>query len=198
MRHYEIVFLVHPDQSEQVPAMIEKYQNMINASGGSIHRSEDWGRRQLSHPIKKVHKAHYLLMNVECGSDIIDELTNVFSFSDAVLRYLILNKKSAITERSPMLAAVEAEKIKEEETQRKRDEKVAATSSKSKVENKDSTPEETVIDDNKDADNEGEKSEDESNKVKDDSEEDIKENSDEITEDKASKDDNEPDDEVKA
>ena len=94
MRHYEIVFLVHPDQSEQVPAMIEKYQNMINASGGSIHRSEDWGRRQLSHPIKKVHKAHYLLMNVECGSDVIDELTNVFSFSDAVLRYLILNKKS--------------------------------------------------------------------------------------------------------
>ena len=81
MRHYEIVFLVHPDQSEQVPAMIEKYQNMINASGGSIHRSEDWGRRQLSHPIKKVHKAHYLLMNVECGCDVIDELTNVFSFS---------------------------------------------------------------------------------------------------------------------
>ena len=198
MRHYEIVFLVHPDQSEQVPAMIEKYQNMINASGGSIHRSEDWGRRQLSHPIKKVHKAHYLLMNVECGSDIIDELTNVFSFSDAVLRYLILNKKSAITERSPMLAAVEAEKIKEEETQRKRDEKVAATSSKSKIENKDSTPEETVIDDNKDADNEGEKSEDESNNVKNDSEDDIKENSDEITENEASKDDDEPNDEVKA
>ena len=198
MRHYEIVFLVHPDQSEQVPAMIEKYQNMINASGGSIHRSEDWGRRQLSHPIKKVHKAHYLLMNVECGSDIIDELTNVFSFSDAVLRYLILNKKSAITERSPMLAAVEAEKIKEEETQRKRDEKVAATSSKSKIDNKNSTPEETVIDDNKDADNEGEKSEDESNNVKNDSEEDIKESSDEITENEASKDDDEPNDEVKA
>ena len=197
MRHYEIVFLVHPDQSEQVPAMIEKYQNMINASGGSIHRSEDWGRRQLSHPIKKVHKAHYLLMNVECGSDVIDELTNVFSFSDAVLRYLILNKKSAITERSPMLAAVEAEKIKEEETQRKRDEKVAATSSKSKVENKDSTPEEAVIEVNEDADEKGEKSEDESNKVKNDSEEDIKENSDEITEDKALKDDDEPDDEVK-
>ena len=198
MRHYEIVFLVHPDQSEQVPAMIEKYQNMINASGGSIHRSEDWGRRQLSHPIKKVHKAHYLLMNVECGSDVIDELTNVFSFSDAVLRYLILNKKSAITERSPMLAAVEAEKVKEEETQRKRDEKVAATSSKSKVDNKDSKPEEAVIGDNEDADNKGEKSDDELNKVKNDSEEDIKENSDEITEDKASKDDNEPDDEVKA
>lgn len=193
MRHYEIVFLVHPDQSEQVPAMIEKYQNMINASGGSIHRSEDWGRRQLSHPIKKVHKAHYLLMNVECGSDVIDELTNVFSFSDAVLRYLILNKKSAITERSPMLAAVEAEKIKEEETQRKRDEKVAATSSKSKVENKDSTPEGAVISVNEDADEK-----DESNKVKNDSEEDIKENSDEITEDNASKDDDEPDDEVKA
>ena len=129
MRHYEIVFLVHPDQSEQVPAMLDKYQNIISKSGGTIHRTEDWGRRQLAHPIKKVHKAHYILMNVECVKESIDELKNVFTFSDAVLRYLILNKKVAVTERSPMLEAVEAEKIKEEEVKRKRDEKAAAISS---------------------------------------------------------------------
>ena len=131
MRHYEIVFLVHPDQSEQVPAMLDKYQNIISKSGGTIHRTEDWGRRQLAHPIKKVHKAHYILMNVECVKESIDELKNVFTFSDAVLRYLILNKKVAVTERSPMLEAVEAEKIKEEEVKRKRDEKAAAISSSS-------------------------------------------------------------------
>tara|TARA_B100000965_G_scaffold381190_1_gene378414 strand:- start:73 stop:636 length:564 start_codon:yes stop_codon:yes gene_type:complete len=135
MRHYEIVFLVHPDQSEQVPAMLDKYQNMINTSGGTIHRTEDWGRRQLAHPIKKVHKAHYILMNVESAKESIDELKNVFTFSDAVLRYLILNKKVAVTERSPMLEAVEAEKIKEEEVKRKRDEKAAAISSSSSEKN---------------------------------------------------------------
>jgi len=131
MRHYEIVFLVHPDQSEQVPAMLDKYQNIISKSGGTIHRTEDWGRRQLAHPIKKVHKAHYILMNVECVNESIDELKNVFTFSDAVLRYLILNKKVAVTERSPMLEAVEAEKIREDELKRKRDEKAAAISSSS-------------------------------------------------------------------
>ena len=131
MRHYEIVFLVHPDQSEQVPAMLDKYQNIISKSGGTIHRTEDWGRRQLAHPIKKVHKAHYILMNVECVKESIDELKNVFTFSDAVLRYLILNKKVAVTDRSPMLEAVEAEKIKEDELKRKRDEKAAAISSSS-------------------------------------------------------------------
>ena len=127
MRHYEIVFLVHPDQSEQVPAMVEKYQTMIKGSGGTIHRSEDWGRRQLAHPIKKAHKAHYLLMNVECGHEVMSELTNAFNFNDAVLRHLILSKKVAIKEQSPMSKAVQAEKIKEEETQRKRDEKIAST-----------------------------------------------------------------------
>ena len=126
MRHYEIVFLVHPDQSEQVPAMIEKYQTMIEGSGGTVHRSEDWGRRQLAHPIKKAHKAHYILLNVECGHEVMSELTNAFNFNDAVLRHLILNKKSAAKEQSPMLKAVEAEKIKEVETQRKRDEKIAS------------------------------------------------------------------------
>ena len=88
MRHYEIVFLVHPDQSEQVPAMVEKYQGMVTESGGTVHRFEDWGRRQLAHPINKAHKAHYALLNVECDSKVIDEITSAFKFNDAVLRNL--------------------------------------------------------------------------------------------------------------
>ena len=127
MRHYEIVFLVHPDQSEQVPAMVEKYQAMITKTGGLIHRSEDWGRRQLAHPIKKAHKAHYLLMNVECSHEVIAEMTDAFSFNDAVLRYLVLNKKNAVTSQSPMSKAVEEEKVREEESQRRRDAKAAST-----------------------------------------------------------------------
>ena len=127
MRHYEIVFLVHPDQSEQVPAMVERYAASVTAGSGKVHRSEDWGRRQLAHPIKKAHKAHYVLMNAECDHEVIAELTNTFNFNDAVLRYLILNKKAAIKEQSPMSKAVEAEKVKEEETQRKRDEKISST-----------------------------------------------------------------------
>ena len=127
MRHYEIVFLVHPDQSEQVPAMVEKYQAMVTKTGGLIHRSEDWGRRQLAHPIKKAHKAHYLLMNVECSHEVIAEMTDAFSFNDAVLRYLVLNKKNAVTSQSPMSKAVEEEKVREEESQRRRDAKAAST-----------------------------------------------------------------------
>ena len=111
MRHYEIVFLVHPDQSEQVPAMVEKYQSMITSTGGLIHRSEDWGRRQLAHPIKKAHKAHYLLMNVECSHEVITEMTTAFSFNDAVLRYLVLNQKDAVKSQSPMSKSVEEEKV---------------------------------------------------------------------------------------
>ncbi len=90
MRHYEIVFLVHPDQSEQVPAMIERYRNMITGSGGAVHREEDWGRRQLEFPIKKIHKAHYVLMNIECAQQALDELESAFRFNDAVLRHLTL------------------------------------------------------------------------------------------------------------
>jgi len=127
MRHYEIVFLVHPDQSEQVPAMVEKYQAMVTKTGGLIHRSEDWGRRQLAHPIKKAHKAHYLLMNVECSHEVIAEMTDAFSFNDAVLRYLVLNQKNAVTSQSPMSKAVEEEKVREEESQRRRDAKAAST-----------------------------------------------------------------------
>jgi len=102
MRHYEIVFLVHPDQSEQVPAMIERYRSTIESQDGKIHRLEDWGRRQLAYPINKIHKAHYVLMNIECGSEVMKELENAFRFNDAVIRNLILTMDEAVTEPSPM------------------------------------------------------------------------------------------------
>ena len=102
MRHYEIVFLVHPDQSEQVPAMVERYQGTVTESGGAIHRTEDWGRRQLAHPINKIHKAHYVMMNVECGDDVIKEMTGAFKFNDAVLRHLVIRRDEAISEASPI------------------------------------------------------------------------------------------------
>ena len=109
MRHYEIVFLVHPDQSEQVPAMVERYRTMITNSGGEIHREEDWGRRQLEFPIKKIHKAHYVLLNIECSQEILDELESAFRFNDAVLRHLTLSCEEAITEKSAMMIEVERE-----------------------------------------------------------------------------------------
>jgi small subunit ribosomal protein S6 len=107
MRHYEIVFLVHPDQSEQVPAMIDRYRGIITAAGGAIHRLEDWGRRQLAYPIAKVHKAHYVLMNVECDKTTLDELTGGFRFSDAVIRHMVIAMPTAVTEPSPMARAEE-------------------------------------------------------------------------------------------
>lgn len=107
MRHYEIVFLVHPDQSEQVRAMVDRYRSIIEAEGGRIHRLEDWGRRQLAFPIEKVHKAHYVLMNIECSQPVLDELESSFRFNDAVLRNLVLSRREAITEESPMAKARE-------------------------------------------------------------------------------------------
>ena len=109
MRHYEVVFLVHPDQSEQVPAMVERYQGMITTSGGSIHRYEDWGRRQLSHIINKVHKAHYVLMNVECEQSVLDEILNAFKFNDAILRHLVIRRDEAVTEASHLAKSGESE-----------------------------------------------------------------------------------------
>ena len=109
MRHYEIVFLVHPDQSEQVPAMIERYKGMIAAGGGQVHRLEDWGRRQLAYPLAKVHKAHYVLMNIETDQKTLGELTGSFRFSDAVLRHLVVNMDAAATEPSPMAKAADEE-----------------------------------------------------------------------------------------
>jgi small subunit ribosomal protein S6 len=113
LRHYEVVFLVHPDQSEQVPAMMERYRSMIEGSGGHIHRQEDWGRRQLAHSIAKVHKAHYLLLNIECNKPALDELVGAFRFSDAVLRYLVIARDEAITEPSLMAKAREEEEARE-------------------------------------------------------------------------------------
>jgi small subunit ribosomal protein S6 len=107
VRHYEIVFLVHPDQSEQVPAMLERYKGMIAAGNGKVHRIEDWGRRQLAYPIAKVHKAHYVLVNIEVDQKTLTELTGAFRFSDAVLRYLVTGVETAITEASPMAKAEE-------------------------------------------------------------------------------------------
>lgn len=105
MRHYEIVTLVHPDQSEQVPAMIERYSKLVTDDGGTVHRVEDWGRRQLAYPIKKIHKAHYILMNIECTQEALGELQHNFRFNDAVIRDLIVRKDEAVTEPSPMKAA---------------------------------------------------------------------------------------------
>ena len=103
MRHYEVVFLVHPDQSEQVPAMINRYRSIIESKDGKIHRLEDWGRRQLAYPINKLHKAHYILLNIECSQEALDELSNAFKFNDAVIRNLIFKQKAAVTEASALI-----------------------------------------------------------------------------------------------
>ncbi|OBX06726.1 30S ribosomal protein S6 [Gallibacterium salpingitidis] len=105
MRHYEIVFMVHPDQSEQVPGMMERYTGSVKEAGGQIHRLEDWGRRQLAYPINKLHKAHYVLMNVEAPQEVIDELETTFRYNDAILRNVIIRTKHAVTEASPMVKA---------------------------------------------------------------------------------------------
>lgn len=109
MRHYEIVFMVHPDQSAQVPAMLDRYRTMIESSDGKIHRQEDWGRRQLAYPINKVHKAHYVLMNIECDQQTLDELESGFRFNDAVLRSLTVRREEPVTEPSPMAKAGQSE-----------------------------------------------------------------------------------------
>ena len=103
MRHYEVVFIVHPDQSEQVPAMIERYRTLVTSQGGQVHRLEDWGRRQLAYPIQKIHKAHYVLMNIECDGETLNELEHSFKFNDAVLRHLTVKMKAAVTTPSPMM-----------------------------------------------------------------------------------------------
>ncbi|XMR47053.1 30S ribosomal protein S6 [Escherichia coli] len=128
MRHYEIVFMVHPDQSEQVPGMIERYTGAITTAGGTIHRMEDWGRRQLAYPIDKLHKAHYVLMNVEAEQAVIDELETNFRFNDAVIRNMIMRTKHAVTEVSPMAKAKE-ERFVRRDDERAREDTVEAASS---------------------------------------------------------------------
>ena len=120
MRHYEVVFLVHPDQSEQVPGMIERYTASIKEAGGAVHRLEDWGRRQLAYPINKIHKAHYVLMNIECDQKSLDELNSAFRFNDAVIRSLVVRRESAITEQSPMAKAATERRRPEGDRDRER------------------------------------------------------------------------------
>jgi len=114
MRHYEIVFLVHPDQSEQVPAMIDRYQSIITSNNGTIHRLEDWGRRLLAYPINKIHKAHYVLMNIECDAESLNQLTDGFRFNDAVIRNLVIKKDEAVTEASHLIKSKDEEESRPE------------------------------------------------------------------------------------
>ena len=111
MRHYEIVFIVHPDQSEQVPGMVERYRSIVQAKGGKVHRLEDWGRRQMAFPIQKMHKAHYVLMNIECGTDVLEELEHSFKFNDAVLRHMTVKMNEAVTAPSPMMKEEKAKSV---------------------------------------------------------------------------------------
>ena len=136
MRHYEIVFLVHPDQSEQVPGMVERYSSLIKDGGGQVHRVEDWGRRQLAYPINKINKAHYALMNVECGQDVLEEINTAFRFNDAVLRNLIMSRKGPVTGDSPIM------KVERESRERKERDDTPASRA----------PAATVADDVSDAD----------------------------------------------
>lgn len=122
MRHYEVVFLVHPSQSEQVPGMVERYRSGIESRGGQIHRLEDWGRRQLAYPINKVHKAHYVLMNIECDQEALDELVNAFRFNDAVLRNMVIKRDAPVTEMSPLARSNEDSPDQGDERRPRRDE----------------------------------------------------------------------------
>jgi small subunit ribosomal protein S6 len=133
MRHYEIMFLVHPDQSEQVAGMVERYTSAIEAGKGSVHRLEDWGRRQLAYPINKIHKAHYVLMNVECDQDILDELNSSFRYNDAVLRSMVIRRDDAITEESPIMKQENAEKADKEARERHKAAKAKESAEKAEV-----------------------------------------------------------------
>ena len=126
MRHYEVVFLVHPDQSEQVPGMIERYTQLMNDSGGQIHRLEDWGRRQLAYPINKIHKAHYVLLNIECNGEALEELTTLFRFNDAVIRNLVIKAKAPVTEESLILKGEREGKERKQRAEQKRKQEEAA------------------------------------------------------------------------
>jgi small subunit ribosomal protein S6 len=138
MRHYEIVFLVHPDQSDQVPGMVERYQGVIERGNGIVHRTEDWGRRQLAYPIAKIHKAHYILMNVEVGQEVIEELESAFRFNDAVIRNLIIRRDAPETGNSKMYEEELREQEKDRERDRRRQEESASRAAAADV--KDEAP----------------------------------------------------------
>jgi small subunit ribosomal protein S6 len=134
MRHYEIVFMVHPDQSDQVPSMIERYHGMIERGNGTVHRSEDWGRRQLAFPINKVHKAHYIMLNIEVGQEILDELESAFRFNDAVIRSMVIRRKGPVTGNSKIYEEELRDKEKDRERDRRREEESASRAAESAAE----------------------------------------------------------------
>ena len=125
MRHYEVVFLVHPDQSEQVSGMVERYTSAVTGTGGKIHRLEDWGRRQLAYPINKIHKAHYVLMNIECTDEALEELTTNFRYNDAVLRNLVVRTDEAVTEESAIMKAEKESRERKQRAERRQEEATA-------------------------------------------------------------------------
>ena len=134
MRHYEIVFMVHPDQSEQVPSMVDRYSKIVEAGNGKVHRLEDWGRRQLAYPIQKIHKAHYVLMNIECGQDVIEELSSNFRYNDAVLRNLVIKTDEAETEETQIMKAERADKAEKESRERREAERAAKAAAREAAE----------------------------------------------------------------
>jgi len=148
MRHYEICLLVHPDQSEQVPAMLERYRSLIENKGGAIHRIEDWGRRQLAFPIAKLHKAHYALLNIECDAETLEELEGLFRFNDAVLRHLTIRRQAAVTDQSPILKAKE----EKDRSSRDRDDRRHSRGSDDDDEDEDEDLQDASADDDEDED----------------------------------------------
>ncbi len=145
MRHYEIIFLVHPDQSEQVAGMVERYTSAVTGSGGTVHRLEDWGRRQLAYPINKIHKAHYVLMNIECTEEALGELTTNFRYNDAVLRNLVVKMDEAITEESPIMKAEKESRERKQRAERRQEDAPVA---------QDTETEEESLEDDADLENE--------------------------------------------
>ena len=125
MRHYEIVFLVHPDQSEQVPGMVERYSSAVTEAGGAVHRFEDWGRRQLAYSINKIHKAHYVLLNVECNNEVLEELTTTFRYNDAILRSMVVRMDEAVSEESPIMKAENESRERKARAERRQEEAAA-------------------------------------------------------------------------
>ena len=154
MRHYEVVFVIHPDQSDQVPAMVERYTQMITETGGKIHRQEDWGRRQLAYPINKIHKAHYILLNVECGQEVLDEIVTLFRYNDAILRHLVIKTDEAITEESLILKGERESRERRARAEQKRrvEEEAAAREAASKDDSDDDEDYDSDSDDDSDED----------------------------------------------
>ena len=144
MRHYEVVFLVHPDQSEQVPGMIERYTQLMADSGGNVHRLEDWGRRQLAYPINKIHKAHYVMMNIECGGEALEELSTLFRYNDAVLRNLVIKRREVVTEESLILKQERESKERKARIEHKRKEEEAVAAAETAASEKEALVEEAV------------------------------------------------------